>query len=816
MILSMRNFTPYCSVLAAALLCAPVVGFAQNGEHRLVKKEQRTLNVQGHKVPLFAGIKSAAFSMPSATSLTTGTSAKNAARKSWGNVSEAEEILTEDFDKFTKGTPDAPDTEALCDEYGYFGGPAKWDIDSQFTEVPGWCGTGVFSAGGYAYLNDPQGYSGAMLNSPLGDYSGKLTITLRIKNIGSQMAIFNINMLKGGYKNPTFANVSEGDANESVNLYPNKGWKTITMQVKNLSSVSDGFLQLLCYGQCLVDYIHITRECDFIAAPTMLPETNFTDNSFTANWQKVDMATGYWLWLYERKEKGTEDRAWKADFESTLPEDFKTNGSLKAGEGADGSQGLMLAPGDTLITPYNFSTYKSAKYWLQAVGDEDELYSSNSTIHIDLLTYNGWVDFGDFYADEWVEPADVDMQEATQGKFNGIYYGMRIYPVDFPKDAYVMIDNMDIQAGKDAELATVGINEEYGMYYDDTKKTSYTFSDDIEPDKDYYYVVQSHYVKVPSESNLNFAFGVAAPKVNEATAVSKEGYTANWEPSVKATGYRVDNFGMTTAPADGDFAVLDEDFSLINADVTSSTNPKNPEQGGSGTNKYESLDGYTKVPGWTVRNMGLTQGWMGGITDASIAGSLKTPALYLANGSSFKLTVKAVGKANASLGIQVGGNDYTIPFDENGEIDGTFTIPECGTAVTLRFYSSATFMIDQVKVSQDMKAGDKVYALLGSTTVDGKETTSASFSGLDKAGFNDYAFAVTAIRDNDPYYTESELSDYVSVDMNAATGIESVNKVDVNDVAVRFNANGQRIATLQRGVNIIKYKNGTVRKTIVK
>ncbi len=808
----MRTFTPYYGVLAAALTLAPLGASAQTEGKQMLLKSQNEMMVRGHKVPVFAKMKTNG----KATTPQISAKAKNSVKKSWSGENHYDEILTEEFDKFTKGSEEEPDSVALCDEYGYFGGPVQWDIDPQYTTNSGWCGSWVFQAGGNAYLNDPLGYIGAVLNSPLGDYSGNLTITLRVKPYGKYSTMLNINVLKNGYDDPSFASTDDGNTNASINLYPGKGWKVITFKVHNLSADNDGFLQLLSYGQCLIDYVRITRDDDFIASPAMLPATNFTDYSFTANWQKVDMANNYWLWIYKRAETGSEDRSWSADFESAVPEGFTTNGKLKDAAGVDNSKALVLENGDTLVTPYNFSTYKSMKYWMVVNGaTSDELEDADAKIHVDLLTVNGWQEYGDFYAEYWTEPGDLDLDEYSYGKFNNQYFGVRIYPVDMPEGAYLALDNIDIQAGKDAELQPVGENEEYGYMYGSTKKTSYTF-EDLDADADYYYAVQSHYSSVSSSPYLYLAYGVATPQVKPATDIDSRGsYTANWDSSVKATGYRVNNYGLTTVKEDGTYSIIDEDFSGITQDVTDATDPTDPEL--SGSNKYESLDGYTKLPGWTVKNMALAQGWMGAVNDDYTTGIVKTPALYLANADNFKLTIKAVGEANTDLTIKTAKQTYYITFDDNGEIDGTFTIPESGSAVTMSFTADATFMIDNIKVSQDVKAGDNIYTLLNSATIDGKENTSTTFSNLYDYEFDSYAYTVTAIRDGGANYAESDPSDYVTVDLdNQTTDIDQFNGAASAKIIGRYNANGMQISAPQRGINLVKMSDGTVKKVLVR
>jgi hypothetical protein len=71
--------------------------------------------------------------------------------------------------------------------------------------------------------------------------------------------------------------------------------------VSNYSADNDGFIQFHNYGTLIIDDVKVTTTPNFIAAPKMLPESNFTKTSFTANWQPVRKAFNYYLGLYSRR-----------------------------------------------------------------------------------------------------------------------------------------------------------------------------------------------------------------------------------------------------------------------------------------------------------------------------------------------------------------------------------------------------------------------------------------------------------------------------------------------------------------------------------
>ncbi len=814
----MRKITSAYGVLLAALTLLPLGASASEPDKGLVSPVEKTVRINGHSVPVVAKMKASAHTNTSPAAFAKRLATPSA--KSWYEESETQERLMEDFSKFTAGSETEPDTEALCDEYGYFGGPVQWDIDSKYTETPGWCGSWVFQAGGNAYLNDPFGYIGAVLNSPLGDYSGNLTITVRAKNVGKSSCSLFVNLLKGGYVSPSFADTDDGYTTIRTNLYPNRGWVTLTLKAHNTSSTTNGFLQLLSYGSCIIDYVHIERTNNYLAPPTVTGTSNYTDSTFTATWDKEDLAYNYFLWLYKKSYTSDEDHTWTTDCESALPEGFTTTGTIVDGIGAEGSKGLRLANGDTLTTPYNRTEYRDVKFWMQACGaDMDAFDEADATIEIDVRTASGWKNWGAYYASYRTTGKSVSMQSASDNDFAGQYLGIRIRPVDFPEGAYLALDSISVMAGRDFELTPVGVNEQYGYYYDDTKKSTYTFAEGLEADADYYFGVQSHYNSLYSEYPFNLAFGVATPAVDPATDIDSRGsYTANWEPSAKATGYRVDNFGLTTAKEDGAYAVIEEDFSGVDASVTEATDPTDPDP--LGDNGYESLDDYTKLPGWTASNYAVSQGWMGAVNDDYTSGSVITPQLYLANDSVFSLSIKATGTAGDNLTIKTANQTYYIPFDEDGNIDGTYIVPESGAAYKIRITADNTFMIDYIKVSQNLKAGDHIYSWLGSTTVEGKENTSATFSNLYDYDFDEYAYAVTATRSEDYHYAESDLSDYVLVNLedgkSTPTGITAGNIAgSTAKVVARYNTAGQMVSAPQHGLNIVKMSDGTVRKVMV-
>ena len=65
------------------------------------------------------------------------------------------------------------------------------------------------------------------------------------------------------------------------------------------------------------------------------------------------------------------------------------------------------------------------------------------------------------------------------------------------------------------------------------------------------------------------------------------------------------------------------------------------------------------------------------------------------------------------------------------------------------------------------------------------------------------------------YASTEPWSDFTNIVEEDLTGIEEI-EMKSQDVAAYYDLNGQRITQLQRGINIVHYKDGTSRKILVK
>lgn len=830
-----RRFTFKVAVMAVAAAFSVMTASAQETASKSKKADaSRSVLVKGKQVSKVA--KAAKDCYASAVQV----KALSPKKKIWSDgTTEADILIDEDFSAFTAGTVNKPDTKLVASFYYQ---PGMY-IDNALTKDGTWAGNYVYSAGGAVALLSPNEYTGSSLMTPLGDYSGDLTITFKVKALVD--ADMFVNILKGGYSACEDADVRNSDDTYDMRIYASQGWKEVTFKVSNYSADNDGFIQFQNYGSVVLDDIKVTTTTHFLASPKILPETDFTGNSFTTNWQPVRKARDYYVNLYKKVYTSDTDANYNVDFESVgedgngFPQDLTfapvSDLKVKSDAGRDSSKGLILCNNDTLTLPYNFAKYKQLSIWFKMF-DPDPWNNYNwysSKLEIQALNLDGtWSSISYLTLANFLEGKPYDFKRYVSSEK---YYGFRFIASDVPEGDYIVIDDINLTTGRPAKLEQV-LDPDfsvdypgYNTYYDQTSKTSYTFSN-LDPYGDYYYTVRTHYRFDTSEALLTHAIGVASPATKAATDITAgESYTANWEESPRATSYEVTNYGVTKLDKDeNNYALLDEDFSKIDADVTTATDPYNPEDLGS--EGVTPLDGYTNVPGWTTTGTTVAQGMVGCAESYSGTNYVKTPEIYFGNGTTFRMHVKAYGVANEGLVMYVGGKMTGGYFQSTGEkmdgdednekgvIDGTFEFSCPNKLDNITFYTleSTAFVLDEVKVMQDLKAGDCKYTYLGTQTVDGN-ARSCVFDDLASYGsFDDYAFNVKAEITDDGEYAESTKSDFRLISSASTSGISDVTKdSEIKEVA-RYSVDGKRISTPVRGINLVKLSNGKLLKVVVR
>lgn len=767
------------------------------------------------------------------------------------STSQRDILVDEDFSKVTAGTMEQPDTTQYLASSYYEPGIY---IDPALTKDGTWAGEFAFAAGGAIYLKTPYPTISAALMTPLGDYSGEITVTLKAKamphwyvysedpDTGEELwakstgSSIGVQVCVGGYTSGGIADtdLEDGYGYYSTRLYEGQGWTEVELHFNNYSADNDGYICFYTEGAILIDDIKITSAPTFLAAPKMIGVTDFQPDRFTIEWQPLRKALDYYIDLYKRVYTSDSDGAFAEDFENyTAPQEgwSVTSSEITPDGGMDGSNALILRNGDTLTTPENGATYKAMDFYLKFVTHYDDPYMSMDTVYVDGLTDTGWKTVAYIYASYFIE-GDVAELSREIYDFANTYKAIRIRPGDMEEGEYIVVDNIDITTNRPSTFERVfGENSsDWGedsndTRYDYTEDTHYTFTG-LDPETEYYYAVRGHYVFTYSNKILHHAFGVCTPEALPATDIDSRGsFTANWNPAPKAMGYTVNMFCMTEVEEDNpDFVLLEETFDKVDAGVTSATDWRSPEMLGN----YDDtrLDQYTTLPGWIGVGNTLAEGMLGCEYSPYMLTEIVTPEFYVGNDDEIRMYVRAYGDAGDRLIFRMGGVSYYVPFEQaadgTGYIDGEYLLQVTTDNVQVEMftYNYGAFMLDEVRFMQAVEKGDIVKTTIEKVETDA-ETTSYTFTNLAGYGFDTYGYSVTSYFEYEGKSTTSAPSNTVVVnlatgDSHISTGVEeTVAGGDVREVA-RYSLDGRQLAAPQKGINIIRMSDGTTRKVLVK
>ena len=397
----MSNFTVQTIRAAALLLFAAVCTAVQaDGPKRIVSVQKAKKHVV----------------LKNANSTVTPTPLKTRPNKA--STAQRDILVDEDFSGITWGSEEQPDTTSYLASSYYEPGIY---IDPSLTKDGTWAGEFAHAAGGMVYLKTPNSMYSAALMTPLGDYSGELTVTLKAKamphwqvygedpDTGEELwykstgSSIGVEVCKGGYLDYEIADtdLEDGTGYYSTRLYEGQGWTEVELHFNNYSADNDGFVCFYTEGAILIDDIKITSAPTFLATPKMIGVTDFQADRFTIAWQPLRKALDYSVDLYKKVYTSDADGAFAEDFENfTAPQEGWTTTSTEtaAGAGPDGSTALVLRGGDTLTTPENGATYKSMDFYLKFVTHYEDPSYSWGLVYIDGLTLENFLDYYGEYA----------------------------------------------------------------------------------------------------------------------------------------------------------------------------------------------------------------------------------------------------------------------------------------------------------------------------------------------------------------------------------------------------------------------------------
>lgn len=719
-------------------------------------------------------------------------------------------------------------------------------INNEYTPESGtWEGDWVYAGeNGTVVLQCYNPMVGAHLSTPLGDYSGDLTVTMRVRwapsffgsgnevgYVGSTGTTFSIHALVGGYEVPQSAKSEIGSYGLSSNrFYEPYGWQELTFKFRNESANNDGHLQIFCNDAVEIDWIKVTDDDTFLAAPTIEPISDCTEDSFTINWQPVRRSFGYYFDLWKTVYTGDGVDLLYDFNDGTLPEGVTAEGcAIAENQGTGGSSALMLGNGgldECFSTPDYGVGLDSFETKLKfELGNADNM---DAMVIYEGLGSEGWVQLGYLNCDGYWTPADQYVTVKLNGnKFEGQYSAIRIFTQGLTENDRVYIDDIKAFALRPYELERVWEefssfydpdDDDYGYnYYDSTEShldpTHYTFMN-LEPESEYWYRVRSHYMYDFSVSEKMHALYVLPPVLKEVTGVEGGSYTAAWNDVPKAQNYTVTNYKVERAEAgDREHTIFLETFSgCEGGSGLGNMRPLGNTDGG-------NLDEYTDYKGWTGSSNLIGDGMIG-VAEYSY-GYVQTPPLMLNPYRGECLVyVEAVGFTGDKLLVmcEKSGVKGTIDFDESGMISAWFILPEpvAGEEIAFESYYYMEFALTGFEVVQEVYEGDYIRTFDSRAKV-GAGVQNYTFTGLDESGT--YAFDVVSEFKSGNESVTSSSHQWMLVDMTSGgsyfqTKVDEIAS-DAYEIS-RHTVDGRRVSEDYKGIVIIRMSDGSARKRVVK
>lgn len=784
-------------------------------------------------------------------------------------------VIDEDFSGFTDGTEDNPSTATILDDMGNFVNKSALKPYSEALSYKQWGGAGIFSAGGCLAITN-----GMFLNTPAGDMSGEVTLTFRAR-LSKAGGPTTLNALKLMFLSRSSI------LDYEVKFYDlTDEWQTFTYTSTLGQFEHSGFQFYSMYASniILVDDIRLEQTRTSIPAPKVHEAENMTDTSFKAVWNKSIEADHYLLSVFTKNESNelmTVSEGFdnikaddKGNIDATSPnypegwefawKDNDLSNHIAKGEGAgtDNKQAVRLIDtGDAITTPYCPEGIKSLKFWVKAEANDGQPKFSSIMFTVNfgksVYTVDNYINIPDMFTPEHRNGYYFDLTE-TLSAFDKIYSVKIEYIREEDDKTTILFDDFSYTTNKPTTYNYV-LKDQKVEQQDNEDGTVGFEVNGLDPDTDYTYSVKSVNSDFTSAaSDEQEVYAVSIPTALPATNITANSYTANWTSHKKVDFYRVDQLQQTVIDKDTkDYVMLDEDFSKVTSSLTEADLLDGFYEEGERTSGYMPLDDITKIAGWKASSTVRVNGWLGGNEakqgSGTIAGAIVTPTIDLShNEGACNISLRVWGSDGDWLIIQ-GSNPAslaTIEFPKGGGIvEKTITMPLCTSKEQLTFYSNnyKVFLIDYIKITQDVKAGDKVTTITGSVLTEDADTKSMVMTNPGFSDGHDVLYRVTAMRydkdsqESHKYYSTSTPSDLMLVKNPNPSGIGSVEAAAENVAGVEggivvnaanattvnvFNLSGQLVASkacgnghafvsVAPGVYVVK-TNSTAAKVVVK
>lgn len=735
--------------------------------------------------------------------------------------SEGELLLFEDFSGFTAGSVEEPDETMLPESYFTDNDPM---IPAEYTQTPGWWGMGIYQAGGTCFLGYPK-YGGVLTTPPL-NLNGKIRVSFRAKaseDAGVDGTGVILCFLNADPYNPvkiceTYKYVDIGNewADYSYTFDIDYTGDDACLQIDGVTYDNGKF----------IDDIRIERIGTFLSTPKATEATEYTGDSFVANWLPQIATDEYLLTAFTSFIPEGEDITDKQNFDDadSLPEGFSGNNLKVASiDGMDGDKAIELGQGSELIIDSPGGVFRDFRYrfWMQLAEPTDQ--KIESPVYIDGWDGTSWQSIsistvGNRTAkpDNLVDLGNLEDKYPAFFRFHNLYSKVRIIVTEEPGYRFYF-DDLEMVSSQPIEI-TYACNET------PVKGTSHLV-DGLDPDADYiYYVTAVNGEEKSAKSNTVKVYQLVKPLTTEATDIDpRGGFTANWNSVPKAEEYQAICYRVTDVAEDNEaYPLLHETFGKA---IKEGYTRDEPYLVG---NDYESasLDDLADNIGWSGIGLAYAENLVGCGKDMGL-NQLESPVFDASHdGGRFTVSFKCHGNYGEMLVVQNSEISYQYVTLKEGTQEYSVTFEDGAENSSLIFYvmNGTPFLIGDLKVTQSLKAGEQIRTCL--ETGPWNTDTSHYFSNVVVNDEEKIGYTVQARYNRDHTWYYSPLSDveYVSAPSGVGSmadtseaeisvnGRELIVTADESVQTVVFSIDGKTVASckgsgvirLAKGVYIVK------------
>ena len=718
-------------------------------------------------------------------------------------------ILNEDFSKFSEGTETEPAAEI---EYGSLG----WDIPEKWTSMPGWTAQGLHPAGNcvalYPWTTSYGDTRGGYISTPPMLLGGTATITLKAKRLGTDETELWVALCDANY-GPKYG-VDEGNFNLTDK------WQEFTVIANTGSFYDNSYFQIMAVtGKALIDDVKIDFIANRIPAPDITKHENLAPGKFYVEWEDAKVEKYLYTLQCLSEPANPNSGTLSCNFDGikinadgktidatspNYPDGWTINVSESGTQDvcrdedkfASAPQSIVFdAENDVIVTPETPEAINEIKFWVKLSQNEDDMYR-NSMISVEIWhsDTNSWETIANLNYYYILSSAQrtgsniytfdssaIETEDVTRVRLTMIQKGEIIF----------YIDDIELSYKKRRDISYVALDKE-------TTETNVTF-DGLNTANDYYFHVKAYNDEITSEpSSTVWVDGIAGitPEAPEISNVTPNSFTANWNPVGRADTYTIETTKLVDATEDmPQTPVLEETFDAVTEGTVDAP-------GSDWTSPFDfSSKGWTKTA-WCATQAIWAEGMVGssGTSYFGSAGLVFTPRLNLnANGGNFNVeftsyttvdkhdfgdpygivdegisvyVLKSHSDTEALAGYivdtpAIGLNSFNIHFENTENCDFSDVI------VAFMSKTGLPFFIDYVKITQDLKAGDKLEVPYSVTTTN---NTTLDFTDLDSKF--DYGVTVTASRNYNWVNYVSNVSARAIARTSTAAGINNVSSAN--------------------------------------